>query len=627
MTLPNSATTEVVPPQWLASRKTWLLWSAEPHPAKPGKTRKIPYYANGRKRGTTGTPEDLSYLITYDEACAAAKRLGYRVGLAITDGLGFVDLDDQLDGELVELANKLAPTALVEVSQSGKGLHIIGTSTLREGFKQDGLTKFEAYTHGRFCAWTGNIVNAMPEPCNLDKLISELRAKHDRLNRNASSKSTSFDPLHGGFNRVKARKLAMETGDNRYHYMRDLAMSLANTDCDVEEELRKEDAQYFDGYCFATHEKDILRAIRGAIKKTAHIHELRPPNRKTPPQTDLPQEFDLEELAEMDLPPIEWLVQDFLPPGLSLLASPPKFGKSYLTLQLALCVADGQPFLSLPTRKCDVLYYDLESGHHIIKNRLMPIMAHHDIARSRLKGRFHFRLTADPHGEAVNEVDAYLTAHPGTKLVVIDLFQMVRGEEDTRGKSAYQLDYAAFTRWRNMALSHPDVAVILVHHTNKGKHDNWQDQISGSNGIAGATHTNFVLSKFGKQGMSDEEREAMLPYALIQGAGKQVKPFELVIRHAPNMGGWELSPMKSWEVTTTNLQDKILKVMALRSVGELWTAQEVTDELGPQFNRKNVVQAMWRMGKQGLIEGQDKVGYRLKFTPASETKFDVKDKY
>jgi len=42
------------------------------------------------------------------------------------------------------------------------------------------------------------------------------------------------------------------------------------------------------------------------------------------------------ELMKMDLPPVYFVVKDFLPMGLSVIASPPKFGKSFFSLQLKI---------------------------------------------------------------------------------------------------------------------------------------------------------------------------------------------------------------------------------------------------------------------------------------------------
>lgn len=51
------------------------------------------------------------------------------------------------------------------------------------------------------------------------------------------------------------------------------------------------------------------------------------------------------ELQHKDLPPVQFVVEGLLPSGLNILASPPKYGKSWMVLALCLAAATGKPFL------------------------------------------------------------------------------------------------------------------------------------------------------------------------------------------------------------------------------------------------------------------------------------------
>ena len=64
---------------------------------------------------------------------------------------------------------------------------------------------------------------------------------------------------------------------------------------------------------------------------------------------NLPRSVHDGRVEAHDIPPTRWLVADLIAPGLTLLAAPPKAGKSYLALQMALCVAAGKPFLDRET--------------------------------------------------------------------------------------------------------------------------------------------------------------------------------------------------------------------------------------------------------------------------------------
>jgi hypothetical protein len=69
---------------------------------------------------------------------------------------------------------------------------------------------------------------------------------------------------------------------------------------------------------------------------------------------------------------VQWIVQDLIPAGsFVILAGPPKLAsKSFKTLDLAIAVANGEPFLGQPSRKRKVLYVALEDGPIRLSQRL-----------------------------------------------------------------------------------------------------------------------------------------------------------------------------------------------------------------------------------------------------------------
>lgn len=60
-------------------------------------------------------------------------------------------------------------------------------------------------------------------------------------------------------------------------------------------------------------------------------------------------------LLENPLEQPGWVVEDLVPCGLTLIAGDPKIGKSWFGLDLALCVASGEPFWGFATAKGTVL--------------------------------------------------------------------------------------------------------------------------------------------------------------------------------------------------------------------------------------------------------------------------------
>lgn len=80
------------------------------------------------------------------------------------------------------------------------------------------------------------------------------------------------------------------------------------------------------------------------------------------------------DLQKKEIPPIRWVVQDLVAAGLTVLASPPKFGKSWMAMCLCLSVAMGGRFLGYRCYKCGVLYMALEDGERRLKSRMEKIL-------------------------------------------------------------------------------------------------------------------------------------------------------------------------------------------------------------------------------------------------------------
>jgi len=91
---------------------------------------------------------------------------GDGVGFVLNgDGIVCLDLDDcVVDGRASDAAEKFIsafPGAYVEISPSGRGLHVWGRGYMDKGrrFTRDGL-KVEAYPDGRYITVTGNVYRA-----------------------------------------------------------------------------------------------------------------------------------------------------------------------------------------------------------------------------------------------------------------------------------------------------------------------------------------------------------------------------------------------------------------------------------------------------------------------------------
>jgi RecA-family ATPase len=82
------------------------------------------------------------------------------------------------------------------------------------------------------------------------------------------------------------------------------------------------------------------------------------------------------EVAAMEFEPVQWIVQDILPAGVSMLCAKPKQGKSWLALDLAMAVAAGSKNAlgCKQAVKGDVLYFALEDNQRRMNTRLKKLI-------------------------------------------------------------------------------------------------------------------------------------------------------------------------------------------------------------------------------------------------------------
>lgn len=144
----------------MGAYRQFLCYALVPSQTRPGKMDKIPLSPH---TGQVCTAHDPANWTTAEHACAVATHWGngYGVAFAFTkdDPYFFVDLDGCFDGaQWSPLALKVAamfPGAAMELSQSGKGMHIFGTGQAPAHGKKNAALGMEFYTELRFVALTG----------------------------------------------------------------------------------------------------------------------------------------------------------------------------------------------------------------------------------------------------------------------------------------------------------------------------------------------------------------------------------------------------------------------------------------------------------------------------------------
>lgn len=213
---------------------------------------------------------------------------------------------------------------------------------------------------------------------------------------------------------------------------------------------------------------------------------------KTTPTEDYVKEYRLKvingkALMEMELPPLKYTVESILPHGLFILAGGAKVGKSWLAEQISYAVASGGDLWGYRAIKAEVLYLGLEDTTVRLQSRFEKFNAYEGMEN------IHFVLKANTLRTGLDsDIREYLNGHPDIKLIVIDTLQHIRGNEFS--KNIYASD-VEFTDVLRKITDEYDLTMLVLTHTNKGKHEDDVSKISGSEGIAGGTDGNWVLTK------------------------------------------------------------------------------------------------------------------------------------
>ena len=197
-------------------------------------------------------------------------------------------------------------------------------------------------------------------------------------------------------------------------------------------------------------------------------------------------------LHEQRFPPLRFAVPGLVPEGMSLLVGPPKAGKSWAALDIALAVASGGRALGsiVVGAPRPVLYLALEDGDRRLQQRCRVLLAEDEPIPDRLD-----YLTRIEPGAALSTVRAWLDAEQRTDpLILLDTLGKVMPPV-AAGQGAYGHEYRVASALKRIADDYPGCSLVVLHHDRKAAAEDFVDAVSGTHGIAGAADTIIVLAR------------------------------------------------------------------------------------------------------------------------------------
>ena len=276
----------------------------------------------------------------------------------------------------------------------------------------------------------------------------------------------------------------------------------------------------------------------------------------------------------MEFPDPEWLLPDVLPEtGLYLLCGKPKAGKSWFALAVAMALAQGGAFLNRDTPRRKVLYLALEDTPRRLNSRLETL---HPYGSPDDLADLEIRTAAPKLGKGLEE-QIRQAAADGCDVLFLDTLQKIRPPSSKNG-TQYADDYAVLSAIKQIA-DDCGICIVVVHLTRKAESlDDPHDDISGTNGIAGAADGSLIIRRVhGK------------PDAVLHVTGRDLPDNELGLRFEDGL--WTFAGTAA-EVRTTAEQAEIID--AIKPYGsEGATVKTICADTGKQ--RRNVAKLLGKL--------------------------------
>jgi RecA-family ATPase len=295
----------------------------------------------------------------------------------------------------------------------------------------------------------------------------------------------------------------------------------------------------------------------------------------------VPELVSLRNLDNEEFEPVQMIVDDLLPEGLTIFAGPSKIGKSWAAFHIGLCVAAGGPTLgSIRTTRSGVAYLALEDNRRRLHARMRKLLGNEPVPDNFLCA------TDWPKGPpGIAHLDNFLRENTATRLVVIDPWIRLRAEPAGR-LSAYAQDYADLAPLHAVANANK-VAILLITHTRKAEALDVMNRISGTTGTQGMADAMWVLTR---------TRGQLLGELSVTGRDL-IHDGTYAVSFSKETGRWTLLG-EAQAIKRESEQDRLYQFLFAQQ--EPVGLRDIADALGMRIN--TVRSALQRLQNRGGIE-------------------------
>jgi AAA domain len=207
--------------------------------------------------------------------------------------------------------------------------------------------------------------------------------------------------------------------------------------------------------------------------------------------------IDPQKLCDEHFPDVRYVVPGIIPEGVTLVASRPKLGKSWLILQISTAIATGTVTLATSDQHVhgDALYLALEDNKRRLQRRLRKYFGTKREAQPKRLALFTKWRRLDQGG--LEDLREWCQSVKKPTLIAIDTLKKVRKPKG-RNQSDYDADYEACEGLMELAKEFPGLSIVVAHHDRKMDADDVFDTVSGTLGLTGGVDTIAVLKRSAK---------------------------------------------------------------------------------------------------------------------------------
>jgi predicted transcriptional regulator len=285
------------------------------------------------------------------------------------------------------------------------------------------------------------------------------------------------------------------------------------------------------------------------------------------------------EIVSKNYEPPKWLLEPFLPEGITVIGGKYKIGKSFLALQIAC---------ELALRGKKVLYYGLEDTERRLNWRLNLLFGGGtpEFLKNIL---FHTKEDGIPRldkgGLEYLKVDIH---NFNPDFLVIDPFLAIKPRG--KGKDILLEDYQALEIFREFTQK---MDILIIHHTRKTQAEDITDELAGSAGFLASPDNVGVLKR---------DRNSEIGYFTLYPRDFDPQNWALAFKS----GRWKVLGKKE-EVVIAEEQRKVIE--AIKELGGVATIKEVASFLDKNY--RTVQSLIFQMVNKGILKKSKRGKYIL----------------